>query len=157
MVQHDHELDLRLFRVWMKAYQALFTNIQKDIEHYDIGFENFQILELLYSKGPQPVQKISDILSIPSGSMTYVVNKLEKQELVKRQCAPSDKRVFHVQLTEKGKQLFDDIFPKHTEVISQNLSFIEKEEKEQLIELLKKIGLGAKQLREKGKQDDTQL
>lgn len=48
-----------------------------------------------------------------------MVNKLEKQELVKRQCAPSDKRVFHVLLTDKGKQLFDDIFPKHTDVISQ--------------------------------------
>lgn len=138
MVQQDQELDLRLFRVWMKAYHALFANIQKDIERYDIGFENFQILELLYSKGPHPVQKISEILSIPSGSITYVVNKLEKQELVKRQCAPSDKRVFHVLLTDKGKQLFDDIFPKHTDVISQNLSFIETEEKEQLIEWLKK-------------------
>jgi len=157
MVQQDQELDLRLFRVWMKAYHALFANIQKDIERYDIGFENFQILELLYSKGPHPVQKISEILSIPSGSITYVVNKLEKQELAKRQCAPSDKRVFHVLLTDKGKQLFDDIFPKHTDVISQNLSFIETEEKEQLIEWLKKIGLGAKQLHEKGKQDDAQL
>ncbi|MCY7602130.1 MarR family winged helix-turn-helix transcriptional regulator [Bacillus altitudinis] len=157
MVQQDQELDLRLFRVWMKAYHALFANIQKDIERYDIGFENFQILELLYSKGPHPVQKISEILSIPSGSITYVFNKLEKQELVKRQCAPSDKRVFLVLLTDKGKQLFDDIFPKHTDVISQNLSFIETEEKEQLIEWLKKIGLGAKQLHEKGKQDDTQF
>ncbi|KWZ66988.1 MarR family winged helix-turn-helix transcriptional regulator [Bacillus altitudinis] len=157
MVQQDQELDLRLFRVWMKAYHALFANIQKDIERYDIEFENFQILELLYSKGPHPVQKISEILSIPSGSITYVVNKLEKQELVKRQCAPSDKRVFHVLLTDKGKQLFDDIFPKHTDVISQNLSFIETDEKEQLIEWLKKIGLGAKQLHEKGKQDDAQL
>ncbi|MCY7673341.1 MarR family transcriptional regulator, partial [Bacillus altitudinis] len=63
MVQQDQELDLRLFRVWMKAYHALFANIQKDIERYDIGFENFQILELLYSKGPHPVQKISEILS----------------------------------------------------------------------------------------------
>ncbi|MFS0657128.1 MarR family winged helix-turn-helix transcriptional regulator [Bacillus sp. 179-C3.3 HS] len=157
MVQREHELDLRLFRVWRKAHQVLFTNIQKDIERYDIGFENFQILELLYSKGSQPVQRISDILFIPSGSITYYVNKLEKQELVNRQCAPADKRVFHVCLTEKGRQMFDDIFPKLTDFISQNLSFIDKEEKEQLIELLKKIGLGAQQLQEKRKQHDTKF
>ena len=35
-----------------------FCKYQKDIERYDIGFENFQILELLYSKGPHPVQKL---------------------------------------------------------------------------------------------------
>ncbi|MGE6632159.1 MarR family winged helix-turn-helix transcriptional regulator [Bacillus sp. NPDC077027] len=150
MANHESELDLRLFRVWMKAYKALFTNIQKDIESYDIGFENFQILELLYSKGAHPVQKISDTLSIPSGSITYVVNKLEKQGLVERKCAPSDKRIYHVVLTQKGNQLFDEIFPKHTVAISENLSFISHEEKEQLTVLLKKIGLGAEQLKEKG-------
>lgn len=68
MVQQEQELDLRLFRVWMKAYHALFANIQKDIERYDIGFENFQILELLYSKGPHPVQKISEIYPFQVGA-----------------------------------------------------------------------------------------
>ena len=31
MVQHDHELDLRLFRVWMKAYQALLQISKKTL------------------------------------------------------------------------------------------------------------------------------
>lgn len=157
MVQRRSRIRLKAFPSVDESLSCPFANIQKDIERYDIGFENFQILELLYSKGPHPVQKISEILSIPSGSITYVVNKLEKQELVKRQCAPSDKRVFHVLLTDKGKRLFDDIFPKHTDVISQNLSFIETEEKEATHRMVEKIGLGAKQLHEKGKQDDTQF
>jgi MarR family 2-MHQ and catechol resistance regulon transcriptional repressor len=49
-------------------------------------------------------------------------------------------------LTEKGQALLSDIFPKHTEVISTNLSFISNEDKMKLIELLKTIGLGADNL-----------
>jgi MarR family 2-MHQ and catechol resistance regulon transcriptional repressor len=49
--------------------------------------------------------------------------------------------------TEKGKTLFDEIFPKHVETISQNLSFVSKEEKQLLIYLLKKIGIGTNKLR----------
>lgn len=85
------------------------------------------------------------MLSIPSGSITYVVEKLEKKELIKRETDPAT-RVSNVVLSEKGKRLFDEIFPRHVETISHVLAFISTDEKELLIRLLKKIGLGAKEL-----------
>lgn len=145
-MEEQSELDLRLFRIWMKATKAVAENIQKDIESHHINHENFITLELLYSKGPQPVQKISETLSIPSGSITYVVNKLEKKGLVERQTNPHDKRASNVVLTEEGRTLFNEVFPKHVNTISQNLSFISNDEKEQLIGLLKRIGMGAQNL-----------
>ncbi|MGO4106513.1 MarR family winged helix-turn-helix transcriptional regulator [Paenibacillus sp. YAF4_2] len=141
------QLDLRLYRIWMKANTALSKNILKDIESYNLNLEYFMILEFLYSKGPHPVQKISETLSIPSGSITYVVNKLERLGLVEKQQNPKDRRAFHVILTKKGEEQFNEIFPKHVSTISHNLSFISKEEKIVLIDLLKKIGLGAQGLK----------
>ncbi|MFB9760518.1 MULTISPECIES: MarR family winged helix-turn-helix transcriptional regulator [Bacillaceae] len=148
MYQGDEQsqLDLRLFRVWLKASQTITENILKDIESHNISRENFMILELLYNKGPHPVQKISETFSIPSGSITYVVDKLEKKGFVERQPNPNDRRASNVVITEKGRALFDKIFPKHVATISENVSFITNEEKEQLIYLLKKLGIGAKNL-----------
>ncbi len=148
-MQDQSNLDLRLFRVWVRASKAVFENIMKDIESHKISNENFMILELLYSKGPHPVQKISEIFSIPSGSITYVVDKLEKKGLVKRQPNPNDRRASNVILTEEGRALFDEIFPKHIATISENVAFVTNEEKEQLIYLLKKIGKGAQSLQKK--------
>lgn len=145
-MENQNDLDLRLFRIWLKASKAVVINIQKDIESHKINSENFMILELLYSKGPHPVQKISEVFSIPSGSITYVVDKLEKKGLVERQPNPNDRRASNVVLTKEGRALFDEIFPKHVATISENLSFISKEEKELLIDLLKKIGMGAEGL-----------
>ncbi|MEM1503721.1 MarR family transcriptional regulator [Domibacillus sp. 8LH] len=149
MYQGDEQsrIDLRLYRVWMKASKVIFDHVIKDIKGHGISIENFMILELLYNKGPHPVQKISETLSIPSGSITYVVDKLEKKGFVKRELNPNDRRASTVVLTEEGKALFDEIFPKHVETISENLSFITNEEKEQLTHLLKQIGLGAKNLK----------
>jgi MarR family 2-MHQ and catechol resistance regulon transcriptional repressor len=48
-----------------------------------------------------------------------------------------------VTLTEEGQAYFDDIFPRHANTISNNLSFVTDEEKLVLIALLKKIGYGA--------------
>ncbi|HEO8422574.1 MarR family winged helix-turn-helix transcriptional regulator [Niallia sp. FSL W8-0635] len=145
-MENQNDLDLRLFRIWLKASKAVVTNIQKDIESHKINSENFMILELLYSKGPHPVQKISEVFSIPSGSITYVVDKLEKKGLVERQPNPNDRRASNVVLTKEGRALFDEIFPKHVATISENLSFISNEEKVLLADLLKKIGMGAEGL-----------
>jgi MarR family 2-MHQ and catechol resistance regulon transcriptional repressor len=139
----QNQLDLRLFRIWGKASRAVFENVRKDIENHGIIKPQFMILDLLYSKGPHPIQKISEIFSIPSGSITYVVDKLELKDYVKRQPSPTDRRGSNVTLTEKGQALLSDIFPKHAEVISNNLSFVSNEDKMKLIELLKIIGLGA--------------
>jgi MarR family 2-MHQ and catechol resistance regulon transcriptional repressor len=148
MLQPDEQkqLDLRLLRIWSKASRAVFENVRKDIGNYGISQPQFMILELLYSKGPHPIQKISEIFSIPSGSITYVVDKLELKDYVKRQPSPTDRRGSIVNLTEKGQALLSDIFPKHAEVISTNLSFVSNEDKMKLIELLKTIGLGADDL-----------
>lgn len=143
----QNNIDLRLFRVWMKASKTIFGNIDTDIESYKISREHFVVLELLYSKGPHPVQKISETLSIPSGSITYVVDKLSKEGLVERKQNTCDKRVYDVTLTDAGKNLFDEIFPKHVATISANFSAITDEEKVQLTELLKKVGMNAQKFR----------
>jgi len=149
MYQGDEQsqIDLRLFRVWLKASKTIFNHAVKDVEKHGISLENFMVLELLYNKGPHTVQKISEKLSIPSGSITYVVDKLEKKEFVKREPSPTDRRASNVVLTEKGQRLFKEIFPQHVEVISKNLSFLSNGEKIQLTDLLKRLGLGASQIK----------
>lgn len=144
------EDDLRLFRIWSRASRAIFSNVGRDIESHGLSPDNFMILELLYNKGPQPIQKISERLEIPSGSITYVIDKLEKKGYVERRQSQEDRRTSNAVLTDDGRTLFDDIFPKHTAMISRNLSVASPEEKRVLAELLKRIGLHAAALGEEG-------
>jgi MarR family 2-MHQ and catechol resistance regulon transcriptional repressor len=147
MTERDAEgqaLDLRLIRVMRNMAKALFRSLERDIDSYGLSLETFQILEFLYNKGPHPIQKISDTFSIPSGSITYVVDKLEKKGFVERLPIPGDRRKTNVTLTGEGRSYFDNIFPNHVQTISANLSFATDEEKLELIELLKKIGYGIK-------------
>jgi MarR family 2-MHQ and catechol resistance regulon transcriptional repressor len=147
MTERDAEgqaLALRLIRVMRNMAKALFGSLERDIDSYGLSMETFQILEFLYNKGPHPIQKISDTFSIPSGSITYVVDKLEKKGFVERLPIPGDRRKTNVSLTGDGRSYFDNIFPKHAQTISDNLSFATDEEKLELIVLLKKMGYGIK-------------
>lgn len=149
MYQGDEqtEKDLRLFRIWLKAGRTVFHHVVDDVRGYGLTIENFMVLELLYNKGPHYIQTISEKLMIPSGSITYVVNKLEKKELVRKEQEPNNRRFWKVILTEKGEELFNEIFPLHVETIRNMLSSLNEDEKEQLAILLKKVGLTVKELR----------
>ena len=89
---------------------------------------------------PINISKPQDKILLASGSITYVVDKLEKKQLLKRIACPNDRRVSFAQITEKGKEFLEGIFPEHQERIEHLMDGLTVEEKETVIELLKRIG-----------------
>lgn len=59
----------------------------------------FAVLELLYHKGQQPLQQIGGKILLASGSITYVVDKLEKKGFLERVACPNDRRVTYAAIT----------------------------------------------------------
>lgn len=139
----ETEKDLRLFRIWLKAGKTVYNRIIEDLKRYGLTADNFSVLELLYNKGPQHVQPMCDKLMIPSGSITYVVNKLEGKGLVRKVQDEDNRRYWKVSLTEEGEALFDEIFPQHVETIQEILNPLAEQQKEELGRLLKIVGLNA--------------
>ena len=63
-----------------------------------------------------------------SGSMTYVVDKLEKSGLLERSFCKEDKRVTYISITETGVELINTIFPDHAKNIESIMSELNAEE-----------------------------
>ncbi len=140
---------LKLFVVLSKAYRAVADQVAKDIRSHGLNTTDFGVLELLYHQGEQPLQKIGDKILLASGSITYVVDKLEKKGLVKRTPCPSDRRITYASITENGQQLLNDIFPEHWKQIEAITTGLDEEEKVEAIRLLKKLGMYADHFSEK--------
>lgn len=132
---------LKLFIVLSRAYRAVNENVNKLIQTYGLNPTEFAVMELLYHKGDQPLQQIGGKILLASGSITYVVDKLEQKELLKRVACPKDRRVTYAQITEKGKSFIEDVFPDHAKQIDMLMSELSEDEKESAISILKKLGL----------------
>jgi MarR family transcriptional regulator, 2-MHQ and catechol-resistance regulon repressor len=142
----ENNLSLKLFIVLSRATRAIHDLVEEDIKNYGLNPTEFAVLELLYHKGDQPIQQIGKKVLLSSGSITYVVDKLEKKLLLLRKSCPKDRRVTYAVITEQGTELMDQIFPKHKQAIDTIFSGLEEIEKSQLIELLKKLGYHARSL-----------
>lgn len=57
---------------------------QQDVKQYGLNITEFEVLELLYSKGPQPIQRIRERVLIASSSISYVVTQLEEKGYLNR-------------------------------------------------------------------------
>src|SRR5699024_7059989 len=137
---NESDLSLKLFVVLNRALQSIEKQIIKDIKHHGLNLSEFAVLELLYNKGDQPIQRIGQKVLLASSSMTYVIDKLEKKQFLKRRPCPNDRRVTYAVITQKGKHLLGDVFPKHKEAINQIMGGLNNEEKELMINQLKKLG-----------------
>ncbi|SMC74208.1 MarR family winged helix-turn-helix transcriptional regulator [Sporomusa malonica] len=140
---YEQSLALKLFTVLARTHNTLMELDRRDIRRYGLNQTEFAVLELLYHKGPHPLQQIGEKILITSGSITYVINKLEKKGLLERKPCEEDRRIVYATLTEHGKALLAEIFPQHAETLTKAFQGLTVEEKQFAIDLVKKIGLWA--------------
>ena len=138
-VAQENRQAMKLYVVLTRTYKALLDRDQRNIRSYGLNITEFGVLELLYSKGSHPIQQIGDKILITSGTMTYVVDKLEKKGLIVRRPCDKDRRIVHAELTEAGRDKMSGILPRHYQALAESLNGLNQMEQEQAIALLKKI------------------
>lgn len=134
----NHEL--KTITVLFRATNLIQKIIQEDVSQYGLNPTEFGALEVLYHKGPQSVQTICDKVLIASSSMSYVIENLIKKDYITKIKHAVDKRVHIVHLTNTGRLLMDQIYPKHVEKLRNTINILEAEEEIILQDLLKKLG-----------------
>ncbi|MFC7363610.1 MULTISPECIES: MarR family winged helix-turn-helix transcriptional regulator [Bhargavaea] len=146
MQENGSEISLKLFVVLSRAHKVISEKANKLFAEYGLNPTEFAVLELLYHRGRQPIQKIGSKILLASGSMTYVIDKLHKRGYLERTICETDRRVTFVDITAEGRELLDKIFPVHEENLHKLMEALSPEEKLAAIELLKKLGLSIKDL-----------
>ena len=134
---------IRIWLILMKAARSIERNAYTSISGIDIGLSDFGVLELLLHKGPQPVNLIGRKIFLASGSITAAVDRLEARKLVKRTVDSEDLRSRIVHLTPAGRKLIEQAFAKHTQDMEDTMSVLRPREREELVRLLKKVGMWA--------------
>ncbi|WP_138494953.1 MarR family winged helix-turn-helix transcriptional regulator [Paenibacillus pinistramenti] len=144
--EQQAELSLHLYRVLAKSFKSVNEHAVTASKLQGFNPTAFSVLEVLYYKGPQPIQQIGAKLLLQSGNVTYVIDKLEAGGLLHRTPCARDRRVIFAELTPKGKELMDQLYPEFEDRIDHALSGLNDSEKKVMIELLKKMGMEAEKL-----------
>jgi MarR family 2-MHQ and catechol resistance regulon transcriptional repressor len=130
--------------LWVKLARAASTFgklTSVNINCFGLTEPQFSVLECLGHLGPLSSGELSKKMLVSGGNTTVIVDNLENIGLVERRHDKNDRRTIYVQLTAKGKKLFDEIFVQHAGYVSKIASVLTEQEQERLAKLLKKLGL----------------
>ena len=114
------------------------TNIQNTFfKPFGISPQQYNILRILNGANePLKVQVIKERMIDRSPNATRLMDKLCAKKLIERIPCPGDRRVVHINITVKGKQLLNDISDNFNDDILKNIT---ENEAIQLSELLDKL------------------
>jgi MarR family 2-MHQ and catechol resistance regulon transcriptional repressor len=97
-----------------------------------------RILRLLYLSEHErlPQHEIGRQLGVTSANVTYLIDGMEKEGLVRRVVNPQDRRVTFIELTEKGDELASRLVPLVGEFMNGMCQDLSEAEKRHFIDFL---------------------
>jgi DNA-binding MarR family transcriptional regulator len=137
---------LAFLRTTTEVYEALNAHFAR----YDLSMGKFSVLMQLLQAGEQGLapSECAERIGVTRGTITGLLDGLEREGWVRRQMHPEDRRMLMVQLTEKGQQLMDGMLPDHFCRTMGLMANLTQAEKMMLVELLSKIRAGTPAMRE---------
>lgn len=128
-------------RIW-RLSANLLGDAEKWLAPVGLTFESFSLIVTLRRSGPpyelNPTALYRESL-LSSGAITNRIDRVEAQGMVRRLPDPNDRRGTIVQLTAKGRTVADRAIKLHFEALAEELSGIDRAERDQLAALLSKL------------------
>ena len=120
-----------------KEYLDIIATIEKDMRYiagiikqkgrellsdYTITPPQFVALQWLFEDGDMTIGELSNKMYLAFSTTTDLVDRMEKNQLVKRVKDPNDRRVVRIHLLDEGKVLIDEVIKKRQVYLQEVLA-----------------------------------
>ncbi len=109
------------------------------LSKHNLTFNQFKVLEVLYHLGDLNIGSITKLTMSTPGNITVVVKNLKRDEWITSIKDPNDSRASILSITQKGKDVIEEVFPNHAKNLTQSLEVLSDEELNTLYDLLNKV------------------
>ncbi|MET8469098.1 MarR family transcriptional regulator [Streptomyces sp. NPDC006422] len=125
-----------------RSFNRYQAQLNAFFDTYDLTVPAFGVLAALRRAGApyrRTVSELADANLLTSGGITQRVDKLEAAGLALRVRDPDDRRIVHIQLTDRGLALAEEIIGAHFAHEADMLADLTEPERDQLAGLLSRL------------------
>jgi MarR family 2-MHQ and catechol resistance regulon transcriptional repressor len=126
-------------RELVRTYQAFTQYSDAHIRKLGLTPSQFDVIATLGRTAGMSMGELAEKTLVTKGTLTGIVDRLEKKGLVRREVPEGNRRSFTVLLTSAGKATFERVFPEHVLYIKQRFEQLDPRELEMLRLLLSKL------------------
>ncbi|MDG0821525.1 MAG: MarR family transcriptional regulator [Staphylococcus equorum] len=99
--------------------KEVVNRFNRYLKQYDISFPNYIVLLYIENDKNVYIKTLCDELYLDSGTISPIIKRLEKKDLINRIRTEEDERRVKVRLTEKGLKLKEEFSKISEDVIQQ--------------------------------------
>ena len=109
------------------------------LSKHNLTFNQFKVLEVLYHLGDLNIGSITKLTMSTPGNITVVVKNLKRDNWITSVKDPNDNRASILSITQKGKEIIEEVFPNHAKNLTKAMEVLNDEELDTLYGLLNKV------------------
>jgi DNA-binding MarR family transcriptional regulator len=134
----------RVFHYLLRTWNLLRQAQDPYFARFGISASQWGILRVLQraelkGEAELPLKGVSERLLVQPPSVTGVVDRLERQGLVKRSPSVTDARVRNLGLTRRGRELMGKVLAQHADRIQSLFSPLQAGEQEAMLQFLQRL------------------
>ena len=126
---------VRLEKTSLKITNLTINYLSK----HNLTFNQFKVLEVLYHLGDLNIGSITKLTMSTPGNITVVVKNLKRDNWITSVKDPNDNRASILSITQKGKEIIEEVFPNHAKNLTKAMEVLNDEELNTLYDLLNKV------------------
>ena len=107
--------------LFAEAFTGLTSRFAAQFEEHRLSAVEFEVLMRL-ARSPGNRLRMTDLAgqtSLSTSGVTRVVDRMDRDGLVRREACPSDRRSSYAVITTPGRQRLDEVLPGHLELVQQ--------------------------------------
>lgn len=137
--KRDRPAFLTTMRELAQTYQAFASYSDGHIREMGLTSPQFDVIATLGNTAGMSMKDLAEATLVTKGTLTGIIDRLEKKGFVRREVPPENRRSFTVVLTADGEDLFENTFAAHIAYLQPRFESLTPAELKQLQSLLNKL------------------
>lgn len=114
-------------------------NGREILNDFSITIPQFTALQILLNNGDMTIGELSQKMSLACSTITDLIDRMEKNELVIRKKDEKDKRIVRIEVLSRGFDILEKVLARRIEFLSGKLNEFSNDDKELLDKTLCKL------------------
>lgn len=112
------------------SQHSVFQKMTSDLAQFDVTPVQYGVLYCLWELQKNNPKEIAEELKLENSTISGVLERMEKKELIVRNISKEDRRFVQIELTDKGRSLREDVLDTVDKVNQDVMGVLAPEEQE---------------------------
>lgn len=130
---------MAVVRELVRAYQVFADYSAKHVRELGLTPSQFDVISTLGNTSGMSMHQLAARNLVTKGTLTGIIDRLEKKNLVRREVPEGNRRSFTIVLTPEGQRTFEEVFPAHIAYLKTRFAELDAAELEAIQTKLRQL------------------